>query len=317
MKAVAHPQHRTIAVIAALALWSGGCGLVDDARELIVERHRASARGRVGGLRALEVHDAAAQLARRIKNRGDGLCSGVEAGPFEAEVTIEAEVVGGGERVIGRFVEVRRVKRDERGGVEVRSTVDFLDPSGRAGVVTREERIIGDRRYVKEQNLPFVEQRSHEGESEGLVRRGLDAVPGLIAAAPRGWRPDPDVEGSFLADGEVDGEVPSCGLGAGEEAWLRRLLQAARLDLAEATQNRGGADGDRIRGVSARLLMGGGEGVAAVRLDVEEKVHYGSHLEAVSRPEEVAEVRRDRPYWDIERVLVERMGLALEPRALK
>lgn len=299
---------RGILCLVLLALM--GCELADKARDALVESHQETARGRVGVLRALELHDSAASTARAISLRGDARCGGPLEGPFEASIEIEAEVVGRSERVIDRFTEIRRVRRDATGNVSARFTVIFMDPSGRRGETTREVRIVGERRYVREQNLPFVAHRRHKGDSEAFVREAMDAIPAALSAGGANWRASEDGrEDVFVSDTESDRETQAfeCGLDPHQRAWLRRLMDTATVSFAEAIVPDRGA-GDRTRSVSARLMAGDEHKPMVVRLDVEERVQYGEP-EAIAAPDKVADLRRDRPYHDIELILEKKLGL--------
>jgi hypothetical protein len=139
----------------------------------------------------------------------------------------------------------------------------------------------------------------------------MDAIPASLSTAGESWRPHSDnVEDTFIADIEqgLNGVGFDCGMDKTGKAWLQRFLHVARLNFAEAylpatKQN------SRIRTVSARFLAGDPDKSLVVRLDVEEKVNYREPTPVVA-PEEVASLRKDRPFNDIERILSKKLGLS-------
>ncbi|MBH24409.1 MAG: hypothetical protein CMH57_08160 [Myxococcales bacterium] len=303
-----------VAMLAALA----GCDKadVDAAQERIVQRHRATAGGRVGVLRGLEVSDRAVAITRRLERRGHPHCGGLPQGPFQASITVEAEVLLDGHTTpFARLVEERTVRRDADGDVQVVIEATFDDPSGRQGAQRREERLVGGRLYVKEHNLPFVSHKAHHGTHAAVLDRAMDAVPAMIAVARQGWTlsEDEPLKRVYTAEQGREGSALSCGLTSADDGWLYRILERSTLSLAEVTLSRGTLGWGR-RSVSGRLLVGDEARTWVVRVDVDEQVSPATEPLSVDAPEEVASVRRDRPYRDIEQILKEQLGLSrLDP----
>ncbi len=264
-------------------------------------------------LRGLEVHERAVQQAQRIHQYGDGRCTSVPKTPFEATLTIKAQVVSPGvpeDTVIDSFEEVRTIHMDDAGNVFIDFKVTFNGPAKRqGGQWTRQERLVGKAHFVKEQNLPFVSHRAHKGDAAALLRRTMDPIPALLTSGDDRWRPLGSGD-TFVADQQEGTRQFRCGFGTHDKAWVRRFLERTRLDYAEATlpQNQEGA-GERRRHASARFLVGQApDKELSVRLDVDEKVFYRSPTR-VEAPQEVVPIRRERYFNEIHKILTRKMGI--------
>lgn len=281
-----------------------GCDVAEKTRVAVVEKHREQARGRVGVFRAMSLQESAVGIAERINRQGDARCAGPEDRPFEATIQIEAEILSPKGEVIDRFVETRRVARDASGNLSVRFETAFVDPSGRRGTATREERIVGQSWYVREQNLPFIARRGHRGDVARLQRRAMDAIPALLAAGGSGWLQGKG--GAWTAVEKAGGEQFQCGLTDAEQSWLRRLSEVSEWGYGEAELPPRG-ETSHGRSVVVRMQTGPEGKPRTVRLDAEEKVVYRSPP-PVTAPETTTEARRDRPYHDIQRILGGKLG---------
>ncbi|MEL6180915.1 MAG: hypothetical protein AAFS10_18285, partial [Myxococcota bacterium] len=311
-------KSRTVSIVAAVlvyicvgCVWMG-CGRneLDTARGWVVHQHRAKAGGRVGVLRALETADQAAALTRRLKRRGHPHCGGLPHGAFEATLTVELEMLLDGQEVpFARLMETRTVRRDVQGNLQVVVESDFNDPSGRSGEQRREERLVQDRLYVQEDNVPFVVHKAHHDTASVVLDRAMDAVPTMLMLADEGWTltEEHPMEHTYTA-GQRHGAELDCG--AGSKGWLYRVLEHSRLSFGEATLGRG-SFGWGQRAVSSRLLVEGERHMWVVRVDVDEKVQPTDHAAPITAPEVTAKVRRDRPYRDIEHILRGQQGLWL------
>jgi len=291
------------AALALLALAAGCEEAAVAVKDAVVETHRQEARGRVGVLRALEVSDTAARLARTLDAAGDPRC-GQLSGAFTATITLDAELVDPRGRSTMSLREERRVVRDQAGALSVHYITSFSDDAGRADTVERQERVVEGGVFVKEHNLPWVRRRAHP-EDEAVLWRGMDALPALLAVGGGSWTPVDGEDGVFGAVEGGAGEAIRCRQPPRQKGWLHRLM--SRSELVEARVDFGGAAEPGVRTLSARLVTVG-ERRWELKVDVEERVVDGV-LVPVEAPVEVAEVRRDRPWVDITTILERRMGL--------
>lgn len=281
---------RSFLLLALLA--PAGCDLAEKAKDAVVQDHRAKARGRVGVFRALETKDRAVGVANAVRDYADPACALPKA-PFTAEVRIEgtAEVAGGRHR----FLETRTVRMTSAGDAFVRYHVTWVDAAARGDKWTREETVVGSKRYVREQNLPAVAHARRPDSARRVILRALDGVRTGLHAGRGRW-----------AGGTQTWELGEAGLHAfrgcldpSSRGWMQRLEGAAELSAAKADVTptrrwfRGTWDLEEERQMT---------------LDITEDIREGA--DPVTAPEHVADVRRDRPYRDIERILGDRLGLS-------
>lgn len=304
----AQPRRALWALLAVVCCLGASCESADEARERIVQRHRQQALGRVGVLRGLEVHERAVRLSRAIQSHGDGRCASLPSGPFEAHLRIEAEVTRpGAAGSLEKMLELRTLTRTSEGALSARFEVEFINPAGRASQWSREERVLDDAHYVREENLPFVAHKAHRGDRERLLRSWLDPIPALLSAGGRGWKRLGTGE-TWTAQASDGGARFQCGLSDDERGWLRRFLETARMSYAETSLPLAPSGDVRRRSASARFEVGEAQEPWVVRLDVEEKVFYRSPP-TVEKPEETGRPGRDRPVRDLREILIERLKL--------
>jgi hypothetical protein len=287
---------------AALLLCLCGCELAQETQARVVARHRAQARGGVGALRGMEVHQRAARLSRALQARTDAECEGLPArGPAQVALTLEVKVIAVKTGApVATLREERLLRRDARDHVEATWRAEFLDPSGRVGRWERRELLLPTHHYVAEQNLPFVRRAASLSSRKPFEDRALDIIPTLLEVPGSSWFPSGD--GRYEATAGAQGQALRCGVGALERAWLSRLLEVASLERAEVTLS------PTRRAVTMRLTSAGAPGELSIQVQAEELAQApdGAPVEAPAR---VEEPRRDRPYKDIEAILTERLGL--------
>jgi hypothetical protein len=328
-----------ILVLTSLVAVCGGCELVDKARDAVVEDHRAEARGRVGVFRALETKDRAVAVALSVRDYADPACA-LPTAPFAATVELygSATVPGG----VHRVRDVREISVLASGDVQVRYRIEWEDAAGRGDTWTRIDTVIGSQHYVQEQNLPAVAHTRRPGTARRVLRKGLDGVrTGLHAGRGRweGAGPPPPPEppkpkatppdaGNTAQDADVAATSPRTVLAApvhepapqdaehwilarseghsfrgclepSERGWLTDLSATAELDKARVALSPGDR---RFRG--AWTL----EDDRRLTVDIRERIRDAP--QPFATPDRVEDVKRDRPYRDIERILGDRLGLS-------
>lgn len=252
--------------------------------------HRAHARGRVGVFRALQTKERAVAVARSVHDYTDPACA-LPRAPFTASVAITGNLSGDEPH---SFQDSRTVAVTATGDVRVDYRIAWTDAVGRGDVWIRVETVTGDAWYVQEQNLPAVAHTRRPDTARAVIRRGLDGVSvGLHAGrgrwetAPGGWRL-----------GAAGHTFRGC-LEEDETGWLRRLEADAHLTDATATLDAADRQFHGVWTLNAGRVM---------TLDIRERIRDAA--DPIAAPDRVGDVRRDRPYRDIERILGERLGLS-------
>ena len=288
------------------ALVGGACDLADRGRDVVVEDHRQSAGARVGVFRALQVHDCAVDLTRRLGDKGDPQCHLLRDGPLQLSITVLAKVEGPSGAVAASFEHRRKIARDQAGNFEVTDSISFRNPTGRTGETKQQERVVGEERFLKEENLPWVRHRLRPGQRDRVLQAAVDPVPAMLAMGASGWQNEGGDR--WVAHGRTGGLAFRCAALPGPKGWLARLLGLTELNYSEATLPQHLPEGETKRSVSARLTTLSAP-QRKLRIDIEE-IFEPVGPQDILVPADVADTGRDRPYRDIQTILGDRLGLS-------
>jgi hypothetical protein len=276
----------------SFALSNLHCDFADDVQDAFVEAHRLQARGKVGVFRALQTKEQAVAVARNARKKSHPACA-LPRAPFTTTVEVVMEVEHGKDKA--RVTDKRQIRADASGNASVTYQVLWKDMAGRGETWTREERVVDDRVYVKEQNLPFVRHTRRPDARQRLLDRAFDGVrTGLHLGADR-WSGGPE---SWRLLTEGGHRFEGCAT-RGSGGWVERLSATATLREASAHTR------DDARRFHGTWLLQTGQ---AMTLDIVEEISHDPT--PIRAPTEVAEARRDRPYHDIEVILGHKLGLS-------
>lgn len=287
--------------ILLLATLLTGCEVVESIQNKVVGEHRLRSSGRTGVLVAMEVHDNATRRIQTILERGDTSCHMTPpTGAWSSTITIQTEILNKKDQIQASWTETRTVQKAPNGSLLWSTQLQYTTHEGRKGKSSREERQIGDQRYTREENLPFVVKRVSPAEQKHFLQRALDPIPSLLVSGGDTWTQENQ---NLASTGETGKSTVRCLLPPRGESWSRRLLENTELHYAEVTR-----ETNTLREASARWILKDQQDTL-LKIDIREEIGLPADL-SISAPTKIASIHRDRPYKDIQTILRKRLKLS-------